>query len=104
MKSPALLLIIVVSAGIAFAQTPAPASPIIGVGNFSHIAANLDKSLEFYRDVIGLEPNGPVRPFDGNPAIMKLGNTAGAQSRFTQLKVPGAALGVEIIEYKDIER
>jgi catechol 2,3-dioxygenase-like lactoylglutathione lyase family enzyme len=77
---------------------------ITGVGNFSHIVTNLDKSLEFYRDVLGLELAAPARPFDGNPAIMKLGDTAGAQSRFVQLRVPGSAIGVEIIEYKDIDR
>jgi catechol 2,3-dioxygenase-like lactoylglutathione lyase family enzyme len=77
---------------------------VTGVGNFSHIVANLDKSLEFYRDVLGLELAAPARPFDGNPAIMKLGDTAGAQSRYVQLRVPGSAIGVEIIEYKDIDR
>jgi catechol 2,3-dioxygenase-like lactoylglutathione lyase family enzyme len=77
---------------------------VTGVGNFSHIVANLDKSLEFYRDVLGLELAAPARPFDGNPAIMKLGDTAGAQSRYVQLRVPGSAIGVELIEYKDIDR
>lgn len=77
---------------------------VTGVGNFSHIVTNLDKSLEFYRDVLGLELAAPARPFDGNPAIMKLGDTAGAQSRYVQLRVPGSAIGVEIIEYKDIDR
>jgi catechol 2,3-dioxygenase-like lactoylglutathione lyase family enzyme len=77
---------------------------VTGVGNFSHIVTNLDKSLEFYRDVLGLELAAPARPFDGNPAIMKLGDTPGAQSRFVQLRVPGSAIGVEIIEYKDIDR
>jgi hypothetical protein len=28
---------------------------VIGSGNFSHVVANLDKSIEFYRDVLGLE-------------------------------------------------
>lgn len=90
---------------LALAQT-APATGVIGVGNFSHIVMNFDKSLEFYRDVIGLEVVGTPRPFDGNPAIMKMGNTIGAQSRFVALRIPGAApgLGVELIEYKDIER
>lgn len=77
---------------------------VTGVGNFSHIVANLDKSLEFYRDVLGLELAAPPRPFDGNPAIMKLSDTPGAQSRYVQLRVPGSAIGVEIIEYKDIDR
>ena len=91
---------------LTFGQTaPAPASQsfITGVGNFSHIVANLDRSLEFYRDAIGLTPTRSL-PFDPNLAIMKLGNTPGAQSRFAALSVPGSAIGVELIEYKDIAR
>jgi len=91
-------------AGFALAQAPAPASPIAGVGNFSHIVANLDKSLAFYRDALGMEADGAIRPFQGDPAIMKMGNTPGAQSRYIPLKAQGAALGVELIEYKDIDR
>src|SRR4030095_12963737 len=90
------------------APAPAPAavsnSHIIGVGNFSHIVADLDKSLAFYRDVIGLTPTAPPQAFSGNPIIMKLGNTPGAQSRFVALSVPGSAIGVELIDYKDINR
>ena len=96
-----LIAMLCASAGLLNAQE------ITGIGNFSHIVANLDKSLEFYRDVLGLDVVTPPRPFDGNPAIMKLGDTPGAQSRMTQLKAPGApagAVGVEIIEYKDIDR
>ena len=36
------------------------------------------------------------------PAVVAL--VAGGQSRMAQLKVPGSAIGVEIIEYKDIDR
>jgi catechol 2,3-dioxygenase-like lactoylglutathione lyase family enzyme len=85
-------------------QTPAPTGLVTGVGNFSHIVSDLDKSLEFYHDLLGLELNGAPRPFDANPAIMKMGNTPGAQSRFAALKVPGSQMGVEVIEYKDIDR
>ena len=88
-----------------WAQAPAaaPAGEIVGVGNFSHIVQNLDKSLEFYRDVLGLEV-AVNQPFAPNPAIAKLGNTLGGQSRYVALKVPGSEIGVELIEYKDIER
>ena len=82
---------------------PAPQPEIVGVGNFAHIVASMDKSLEFYRDVLGLEVV-VNQPFSPNPAIMKLGNTIGGQSRFLALKVPGSDMGIELIEYKDIER
>src|ERR1700691_5266830 len=99
------LMVGAASAAITFAQAPAvePPGEIVGVGNFSHIVQNLDKSLEFYRDVLGLEVT-VNQPFAPNPAIAKLGNTLGAQARYVALKVPGSAIGVELIEQKDIER
>jgi catechol 2,3-dioxygenase-like lactoylglutathione lyase family enzyme len=94
----AVLATVAVSAA---AQTPV--SDVTGVGNFSHIVADMDRALRFYRDVIGLEPANSA-PWSPNPAIMKLGNTPGAQSRFQALRVPGSDMGVELIEYKDIAR
>jgi predicted enzyme related to lactoylglutathione lyase len=96
-------IISVLAAGL-FGQTAAPAGNVADVGNFSHIVTNLDKSVEFYHDLIGLEPDGAVRPFSDNAAIRSLGNTPGAQSRYIPMKIPGSTLGIEIIEYKDIDR
>src|SRR5262245_5324556 len=86
-----------------FAQATS-AGTITGVGNFSHIVTSLEKSVEFYRDVIGLPVVTQPQPFSPNPAIMNMGNTPGAQSRIAVLKAPGSAIGVELIEYKDIDR
>lgn len=80
------------------------AQEVLGAGNFSHIVENLDRSVAFYRDGIGLEGPATERPFDPNPAIMKMGNTVGAQSRLAVLRVPGFSMGLELIEYKDIDR
>lgn len=77
---------------------------IAGMGNFSHIVSNLDNSIAFYRDVIGLELTAPPAPFSPNPAIMQLGNTPGAQSHIAVMKIPGANFGLELIDYKDIDR
>jgi catechol 2,3-dioxygenase-like lactoylglutathione lyase family enzyme len=80
---------------------------VTGIGNFAHVVENLDKSLEFYKAALGLEVATPAGPFTGNPALMKLGDTAGAQARFAILRVPGVpagSMGVELIEYKDIDR
>jgi catechol 2,3-dioxygenase-like lactoylglutathione lyase family enzyme len=86
------------------ALAQAAQSPVRSLGNFSHIVANMDRSVEFYRDGLGLELSQPLRPFDANEAIMRLGNIMGAQTRYTALKVPGSAMGLELIEYKDIDR
>ncbi len=97
-------LFTLLTATVAFAQVPAPVGIISGVGNFSHIVADLDRSFAFYRDVIGLEVAQPPAQFAANPAIQDLGNTPGSQSRIATLRIPGSTLGVELIEYKDIAR
>ena len=81
-----------------------PAIEVKGVGNFTHIVANLDKSVEFYRDVIGLPMNGEIRPWAANPAIWKMINLPNSQSRLATFKVPGSDIGIELIEYKGVER
>ena len=62
------------------APTPAPAGDVVGSGNFDHIVTNLDKSIEFYRDVLGLELPGGAQPFGAKPEIMQLGNTPGRRT------------------------
>jgi len=96
---PALVLLM---SSAAFAQAP-NAPDVVGVGNFSHVVRDMDRAVAFYRDVLGLEV-GASQPFSPNPAIMRLGNTPGAQSKMVQLRVPGSTMGVELLEYKDIER
>jgi catechol 2,3-dioxygenase-like lactoylglutathione lyase family enzyme len=82
---------------------PAPAGEVIGVGNFAHIVSDLDRSLGFYRDVLGLSVTNTI-PFGPNDAVAAFGHTEGGQSRVAVLTVPGLAMGIELIEYKDIAR
>jgi catechol 2,3-dioxygenase-like lactoylglutathione lyase family enzyme len=82
----------------------APAGEVVGVGGFTHIVANVEKSLEFYRDLLGLELIAPVPAFGTTGWISKMGNTGGAQSRAARMRIPGSPLGVELIDYKDIDR
>jgi catechol 2,3-dioxygenase-like lactoylglutathione lyase family enzyme len=103
----ALLFVLAAGPAIVQAQSqstqPAPAGDVVGVGNFAHIVADLDRSLGFYRDVLGLVVSNTM-PFGPNEAVAKFGHTDGGQSRVAVVKVPGLAMGVELIEYKDIAR
>jgi catechol 2,3-dioxygenase-like lactoylglutathione lyase family enzyme len=85
------------------AATPAPQADVVGVGNFAHIVSNLDASLAFYRDVLGLTVTNTI-PFGPNDAVARFGHTEGGQSRVAVLKVPGLAMGIELIEYRNITR
>jgi len=90
-------------------QTPpgqnAPASAhVIGVGSIAHIVADADRAVKFYAGAMGLELIRPIPPFAMTDSIRRMGNTPGAQSRPVALRIPGSQLGLELIEYKDIER
>jgi catechol 2,3-dioxygenase-like lactoylglutathione lyase family enzyme len=99
------LSLLVANPAMLSAQGPqsAPAGAIVGAGNFAHVVEDLDRSLAFYRDVLGLEP-GMAMEFSANPAIQAMGNTPNAESRIATLTVPGFDLGIELIEYRGIER
>lgn len=99
----AALIVFSISLQAQQAPQPAPAGDVVGVGNFAHIVADLDKALGFYRDVLGLQVTGNI-PYGPNAEVAKFGHTEGGQSRVAVLRVPGNAMGVELIEYKDIER
>ena len=98
-----LIAALLAGAGPWLGAQSAPVSDVVGVGNFSHVVRDMDRAVAFYRDVLGLEV-GASQPFSPNPAIMRLGNTPGAQSKMVQLRVPGSMMGVELLEYKDIDR
>ena len=95
----------VMSATCLTAQTAppiAPAGEVLGVGNFIHVASNLDKSIEFYRDVIGLELTGAPGPrlFSANAVVSTLYDATGVESRVASLRIPGSEMAVEIVEFK----
>jgi catechol 2,3-dioxygenase-like lactoylglutathione lyase family enzyme len=86
------------------AQTlgPAPAGEVLGVGNFIHVVSNLDKSIEFYRDVIGLDLTGAPGPhlFAPNGVVSTLYDAPG-DSRVASLRIPGSEMAIEIVEFKN---
>lgn len=101
--SQTLSLALIALASPVYAQDAAPAGDIIGVGNFAHIVENLDQSLRFYRDVLGLEVTVSTE-FDANLGVQDMGGTPNAESRIAVLDVPGTELDIELIEYRGIER
>ena len=101
-----------VAAALAQGQT-APVGGVTGAGNFIHNVANLDKSLEFYHDVLGVElqraPGAQAsaasgRPFIATPEILNLYNAAGGQYRVGTALIPVSPMRAELVEFKDIDR
>ncbi len=86
-----------------FAQTE---SPVVGVGPFLHIISDLDQSLAFYHDVLGLELSGPPgeHKFTDNPAVANLYGVPGKQFRAAVLKIPGSEMGIELVQWGEARK
>jgi lactoylglutathione lyase len=77
---------------------------VLGVGNFIHVVANLDRSIEFYHDALGLEMTGAPGPraFSANAVVSSLYDAPGAQSRVASFKIPDSNMAVEIVEFQGL--
>jgi catechol 2,3-dioxygenase-like lactoylglutathione lyase family enzyme len=99
-----------------FAQAPSaplsgsapPGEVVVGSGNYSPMVQDLDKALEFYVGLLGLTvppPPGPgPRPLNTDPALLAMFGMPGAQLRFVTARIPGANVGVEIVEVRGLEK
>lgn len=94
-------------------QAAAPALPlppgdvVVGSGTYSPIVADLDKAVEFYGGLLGLAVPAPTpgpRPFSTDPAILNMFGMPEAQLRWVTARIPGATVGVEMVEAKGLDR
>lgn len=102
----------------AAAQGPAPLPPgpgaapageiVVGSGNYSPIVQDLDKAIDFYGGLLGLTvPPAPAagpRPVNTDPALLAMFGMPGAELRFVTARIPGAPVGVEIVEVRGLDK
>ena len=81
---------------------PAPAGEVVGAGNYIHVVADLDRTVAFYRTLLGVDPNGGVtnRPYAANEPVATMYNTPGGKFRGATFKVPNSDLGLEFIDWE----
>src|SRR5262245_46818650 len=83
-----------------------PPAPVLQGGNMLMQVANLERSVEFYRDFIGLpqNPNTTLRPYAPVTAgLADLYVAPGAQMRNMTLMVPGSDLRLEMIDFRIVD-
>lgn len=99
------------------APPAAPPGEVLGPGNFIHAVSNLDNSMDFYVNVIGLDlprgrgrngatPPPPVipRPFISTPEILRLYNSPAEQYRAATANVARVSpMGAELAEFKETD-
>jgi len=108
MPSTTLLTISVAAsliAGITFGQT----TPVVQLQNLAHTAESLDKTVPFYRDVLGLPVNGARDPLTQQPQkldedMSKFSATKGMSFRAATFRIPNAAFGFELTEFTGASR
>jgi catechol 2,3-dioxygenase-like lactoylglutathione lyase family enzyme len=95
----ALAVSLVACVGDAAAQIATPTGIVIGSGNyFSPIVRDLDASLAFYRDGLGLDVQGPPGDASANPALRNMFGLPDAKIRWAIARTPAAPGGVELVE------
>src|ERR1700691_4945575 len=87
-------------AAVAFPQ----GTPVVRLQNLAHTTESLDKTVPFYRDVLGLPVNGTRDPLTQQPQkldedMSKFTATKGMSFRATSFRIPNAAFGFELTEF-----
>src|SRR6056300_1116097 len=78
----AVLLPVSVFAQNQGAQSSA-AGDVLGSGNYIHIVEDLDRTLAFYQELLGAEPNGGTEPraFGALEPVLQMYNAVGTEFR-----------------------
>src|SRR3984885_12495654 len=87
-------------AALAFAQT----TPVVRLQNLAHTTESLDKTVPFYRDVLGLPLNGARDRLTAQPQkldddMSKFTATKGMSFRGATFRIPNATFGFELTEF-----
>ncbi|MBZ5577679.1 MAG: VOC family protein [Acidobacteriia bacterium] len=85
---------------VAFPQ----ATPVVQLQNLAHTTESLDKTVPFYRDVLGLPLNGARDPLSQQPQTLdaemsKFTATTGMSFRGATFRIPNATFGFELTEF-----
>ncbi|HLZ30290.1 MAG TPA: VOC family protein [Chloroflexota bacterium] len=84
-------------------QPAARADPsVLAVYHTGVTVSSLERSLQFYRDLLGLEVVGTRTARE--PYIQRLVDAPGATLEIALLRVPGSPHFLELLEYVDVER
>ncbi len=110
MMQPVKLAAVLLAAGAVIqAAEPHPESIAAKAYFYVHSVADMDRSIAFYRDVVGLKTKFVLSAFPTdkrtkNAQINALTNTPGAFFRPAYFELPGNDYGFELLEFTGIER
>jgi catechol 2,3-dioxygenase-like lactoylglutathione lyase family enzyme len=97
MRKPILALALAIPC---YGQT----SLVKGVGNFIHDVGDLDQSVHFYRDLIGMEVPRPPGDWQTTDGVLEMYGAVGGKFRVANAQVTGVAMRVEMVEFQGVDR
>jgi catechol 2,3-dioxygenase-like lactoylglutathione lyase family enzyme len=92
------------AASLVAAFASAQTTPVVQLQNLAHTTDSLEKTVPFYRDVLGLPVNGARDPLAQQPQkldedMSKFTATKGMSFRAATFRIPNAAFGLELTEF-----
>jgi catechol 2,3-dioxygenase-like lactoylglutathione lyase family enzyme len=101
---PANLLKLLVAAFLPVVCALPRTTPVVQLQNLAHTTENLEKTVPFYRDVLGLPVNGARDPLTQQPQkldedMSRFTATKGMSFRGATFRIPNAAFGFELTEF-----
>src|SRR5437016_2279149 len=98
------LLKVSLAANLVGVFASAQTTPVVQLQNLAHTTESLDKTVPFYRDVLGLPVNGARDPLSQQPQkldedMSKFTATKGMSFRAATFRIPNAAFGFELTEF-----
>jgi catechol 2,3-dioxygenase-like lactoylglutathione lyase family enzyme len=97
-------IIAFVIAGPCFSQAPLDIPLVRGVGNFIHNVADLDQSVHFYKDILGMDVPRPASDWQMTDGVLKMYGATGGKFRTATAQVTGVAMRVELAEFPGVDR
>lgn len=77
---------------------------VLRVDSYGHTVADLDKTLAFYHDLLGLEVDMVSTEAKPNASLSRLTNLDGAKFRTARIKIPNAAFELALLEVTGVPR
>jgi catechol 2,3-dioxygenase-like lactoylglutathione lyase family enzyme len=75
-----------------------------GVGNFIHDVGDLNQSVHFYGDLIGMEIPRPPGDWQTGEGVLRMYGATGGKFRVANAQVTGVAMRIEMVEFQGVDR